>query len=215
MNEICIFGVATPYAEEIVESAERLNLKINLINNLNLPTGNLEAGNLIIFNSNLPIIVAPASSTERASAVLNSISMGANNFVNILDPTSAIASTVKFGCGNYVNSLVSIGSSTVFSCHTNINRNSTIGHHCEISSFVTTGPTVVLCGFVSVGVGTFIGAGAVILPKVKIGKNVVVGAGAVVTRDLPDDVVAIGNPAKIMRMNQPMRGLDRCPIHFQ
>jgi maltose O-acetyltransferase len=44
-----------------------------------------------------------------------------------------------------------------------------------------------------------IGAGAVVLPRVMIGENTVVGAGAVVTRDLPAGVVAVGNPARIVK----------------
>jgi maltose O-acetyltransferase len=38
-----------------------------------------------------------------------------------------------------------------------------------------------------------------VLPGVSIGENTVVGAGAVVTRDLPGDVVAVGNPARVVR----------------
>lgn len=42
-------------------------------------------------------------------------------------------------------------------------------------------------------------ANAVILPGITIGDNVVVGAGSVVTKDLPDNVVAVGNPCRILR----------------
>lgn len=52
---------------------------------------------------------------------------------------------------------------------------------------------------VRIGRCCWIGAGAIILPGVTIGDNVVVGAGSVVTKDLPDNVVAVGNPCKILR----------------
>lgn len=45
----------------------------------------------------------------------------------------------------------------------------------------------------------WLGGGVVVLPGVTIGENTVVGAGAVVTRDLPADVVAVGNPARVVR----------------
>lgn len=45
----------------------------------------------------------------------------------------------------------------------------------------------------------WIGAGAILLPGVCIGENAVVGAGTVVTRDVPDHMVAVGNPARIIR----------------
>ncbi len=52
---------------------------------------------------------------------------------------------------------------------------------------------------VRIGRNCWIGAGAIILPGVTIGDNVVVGAGSVVTRDLPDSVVAVGNPCRVLR----------------
>ncbi len=45
----------------------------------------------------------------------------------------------------------------------------------------------------------WIGAGVMILPGVHIGKNSVIGAGSVVTRDIPENVVAVGNPCRVMR----------------
>ena len=52
---------------------------------------------------------------------------------------------------------------------------------------------------VHIGENSWIGAGAVILPGVTIGKNTVIGAGSVVTKDIPDNVVAVGNPCKVLR----------------
>lgn len=52
---------------------------------------------------------------------------------------------------------------------------------------------------VRIGRNCWIGAGAMILPGVTIGDNTVVGAGSVVTKDLPADVVAVGNPCKVLR----------------
>ncbi len=52
---------------------------------------------------------------------------------------------------------------------------------------------------VRIGKNCWIGAGVVIVPGVTIGDNVVVGAGSVVTRDLPSDVVAVGNPCRVLR----------------
>lgn len=52
---------------------------------------------------------------------------------------------------------------------------------------------------VHIGRNCWIGAGAIILPGITIGDNVVVGAGSVVTKDLPSNVVAVGNPCKILR----------------
>lgn len=52
---------------------------------------------------------------------------------------------------------------------------------------------------VRIGKNCWIGAGVVIVPGITIGDNVVVGAGSIVTKDLPDNVVAVGNPCRILR----------------
>ena len=52
---------------------------------------------------------------------------------------------------------------------------------------------------VHIGRNSWIGAGAVIVPGVTIGKNVIIGAGSVVTKDIPDDVIAVGNPCRVLR----------------
>ncbi len=52
---------------------------------------------------------------------------------------------------------------------------------------------------VRIGDGTWIGARAMVLPGVTIGRRVLVAAGSVVTRDVPDDVLVAGNPARVVR----------------
>lgn len=52
---------------------------------------------------------------------------------------------------------------------------------------------------VHIGKNCWIGAGAIILPGVTIGDNSVIGAGSVVTKDIPVNVVAVGNPCKVLR----------------
>jgi maltose O-acetyltransferase len=52
---------------------------------------------------------------------------------------------------------------------------------------------------VEIGSDVWIGGGAIILPGVRIGSRTVVGAGSVVTRDIPEGVLAAGNPCRVIR----------------
>ena len=52
---------------------------------------------------------------------------------------------------------------------------------------------------VIIGNSVWIGGGAIICPGVTIGDRCVIGAGSVVTKDIPDDSVAVGNPARLIR----------------
>lgn len=76
---------------------------------------------------------------------------------------------------------------------TKIGKNFTIMQNCTIGSVYgpnggvpTIGDNVVMC------------AGSIVIGKVKIGNNVMIGAGAVVTKDVPDNAVVVGVPAKIV-----------------
>ena len=60
-----------------------------------------------------------------------------------------------------------------------------------------------------IGENAWIGAGVIIMPGVIIGRDTVIGAGSIVTKDIPDRVVAVGNPCRIMRQ---VSGHDR--IYF-
>lgn len=86
--------------------------------------------------------------------------------------------------------------------HSIINANTTISHNCVISSFVTICPGVNIGGNVKIHDECWIGIGATIINRVSIGRGSYIGAGAVVTQDVPENVLAVGVPAK------PLRKLD-------
>ena len=52
---------------------------------------------------------------------------------------------------------------------------------------------------VHIGKNCWLGAGVIVLPGVTIGDNTVIGAGSVVTKDIPSNVVAVGNPCRVLR----------------
>ena len=62
-----------------------------------------------------------------------------------------------------------------------------------------------------IGSNVWIGGSCVILPGVSIGNNVVIGAGSVVTKDIPDNVCAAGNPCRVIR---EITDADR-PFYFK
>lgn len=99
------------------------------------------------------------------------------------------------------------------------NFNLTLVDDCEIAigNSVMIAPNVTICAGthpvnpnlrrevaqynlpVHIGNNVWIGAGAIIMPGVRIGDNTVIGAGSIVTKDIPSDVVAFGNPCRVIR----------------
>ena len=86
-----------------------------------------------------------------------------------------------------------------------INQLTSIGHDVMIEEFCEICPNVSISGNCKLGPYTFIGTGAIILPKVVIGKNVIIGAGSVVTKDIPDNSLALGMPAKVVKQLEPLK----------
>jgi sugar O-acyltransferase (sialic acid O-acetyltransferase NeuD family) len=105
--------------------------------------------------------------------------------------------TIGEGCiicaGNIITSQVTIGDFTI------VNLDCTIGHDVTIGKYTNISPGVHISGRVSIGDECFIGTGAAIVPNVSIGNGCFIGAGAVVTKDIPDNVLAVGVPAKPIR----------------
>jgi sugar O-acyltransferase (sialic acid O-acetyltransferase NeuD family) len=124
-------------------------------------------------------------STISSKAIIGSQEVTIGTGTNILD--GAILSnsvSVGIGCIIYYNAIIT--------------------HDCVVDDFVEISPSATLLGRSKVGSFTQIGANATILPDVVIGSNVIIGAGAVVTKNIPDNCVAYGNPAKIIREIEPL-----------
>ncbi len=90
-------------------------------------------------------------------------------------------------------------------------RPSTIGDNCWIYPNVTIGAKTLDTGdgktkehYPTIGENTVIYAGAVIVGSVKIGKNVTIGANSVVINDVPDNAIAVGIPAKVIKIKNPV-----------
>lgn len=77
-----------------------------------------------------------------------------------------------------------------------------IGKNCKILHGVTMGGRAGHKGLPIIGDNVVIGTHAQLIGNVKIGNNSIVGAGAIITHDVPDNVVVVGNPARILKSNK-------------
>jgi sugar O-acyltransferase (sialic acid O-acetyltransferase NeuD family) len=120
-------------------------------------------------------------------------------FTNIIHPSVILSSFATLGQGNVFFHRVTVQAETRIGDHVILNTGAQVDHDCTIGNFVHLAPGAILCGNVEVGEGAFIGTGAIVIPRKKIGAWSIVGAGAVVIDDVPEGVVVVGNPARIIR----------------
>ena len=115
-----------------------------------------------------------------------------------IHPSVQVGKDVLIGSGAVVMANVVINSGTRIGENAIINTGATVDHDCLIGDYVHISPGAHLGGDVEIGDLTHIGIGVSIIPNIKIGKEVVIGAGAVVIEDIPDNVTAVGVPAKVI-----------------
>jgi sugar O-acyltransferase (sialic acid O-acetyltransferase NeuD family) len=121
------------------------------------------------------------------------------SLLTVVHPRAVVARSALLGDGTVVMALAVINADARIGRGAIINTGAVVEHDCDVGNFAHISPNATLGGGVSVGEITHIGIGATVLPKRRIGARSVMGAGAVVVHDLPDDVVAVGVPARIRR----------------
>lgn len=119
--------------------------------------------------------------------------------VAIVHPRAVIAPDVTVGAGTVIFAGVVVNTGTTIGENVVLNTGCTVDHHNFIADHAHIAPGAHLGGDVRIGEGAFVGIGATVMPQRTIGARAIVGAGAVVTRDVPDDVIVVGSPARPLR----------------
>ena len=119
-------------------------------------------------------------------------------FPVIISPEAIVDKSVKIDEGTVImpGSIINIDSSIGKNCI--MNSGAIIEHDCKIGDHCHIAPGVHVSGAVKIDKLSFIGIGTTIIQGIKIGENVTIGAGSVIIKDIPDNVIAVGNPAKIV-----------------
>lgn len=208
---------AKGFAKEVLEVLHQMN-QIENVEFYDDVSGDLPA----LLYSKFPILKTDTEVLKHFSTIDNKFTIGIGNpilrkklydkftslggkFTSTISIKSSIGSygvNIEEGCnimtGTIITNDVLIGKGCL------INLNCTIGHDCIIGDFVEASPGVHISGNCKINSYTTIGTNATILPRISIGKNVVIGAGSVVTKDVPDNSMVVGVPAKVIKELIPL-----------
>lgn len=115
----------------------------------------------------------------------------------IVHPSAIISAYAKVeaGCTILAQSVIHTNACVKTGCI--INTGVVVEHDCIIQDYVNLCPNVAIAGHTEIGKRTFVGIGSTIIDQITIGNDVKIGAGSVVIKDIPDDCLVMGVPAKI------------------
>jgi sugar O-acyltransferase (sialic acid O-acetyltransferase NeuD family) len=123
-------------------------------------------------------------------------------FVSIVHPTAYVAPTARIGHGCIIGPFANVGSYVQMEDHVLLNLYSAAGHDVHIGSFCVFSPYSVANGGSRLDDSVFLGTHATVTPNIRVGAESKVAAGAVVYRDVPEQSLAMGNPAKSFPLKQ-------------
>ena len=213
MKDILIFG-AGGFGMEVawlIEDINRLKPTWNLLGFLDedeTKWGEKKFGYNVLGDANYlesiprPVAVAVAigDPNHRRSVVERLNSLNAE-FPSLVHPSVVMSKTVKISEGVIIAAGSVLTVEIEIGAHTHIDTACAIGHEARLGAYVRLNPSVSIAGNVTLADGVYVGSGATIIQGLTIGANTVVGAGGVVVHDLPDNVVAVGNPARVIKTN--------------
>jgi sugar O-acyltransferase (sialic acid O-acetyltransferase NeuD family) len=119
----------------------------------------------------------------------------------IINPSSYVSADAYLGAGVLLMGMNAVNHGVRLDDFVALDWQVTVGHGSHLGQALFAGPGSRVAGDVDCGKESYLGLGCQVIEKVYIGEHSVIGAGAVVTRDIPDNVVAVGSPAKVIREN--------------
>jgi len=122
---------------------------------------------------------------------------------NIIHPSARIVEKSHLGKGIVFFPNCVISTETDIGDFTCFNTGVSVSHDSRIGRFTTINPGCFINGEVRVGDCAYIGSSAVIINRVTVGDYAIIGAGAVVIKDIPQNTTSVGNPSKVIKVQNP------------
>ena len=144
------------------------------------------------------LIVAIGDNSVRRRIADRALELGAT-FGSAVSPLAHFSPACQVGPGAMIFPRVTVSTNVVVGAHVILGVHSSVSHDCRVGDFSFLCPGARLTGNVTLGDEVMIGTNACVIPGKSVGRGTTVGAGAAVVEDLPENVIAVGVPARVKR----------------
>lgn len=206
MKDIIVIG-ASGFGKEVLWLAKRLNRNvIGFLDDTPEKQNTELCGCLVIGKiddftkfDNIEFVIAIGSPRGRDLVFRKMMASGTPQFATLIDPTVVVGENIKIGDGSLICAGVILTVDICVGKQVIINLNSTIGHDVVIENFVTIAPNVSISGNVNLANKVEVGTNATIKQKITVGQGAMVGMGSVVTKNVEENKLIVGNPARAIK----------------
>lgn len=142
---------------------------------------------------------------EYREILYNDLSSKGFRFTTLIDPSAIVSVTAIIGAGSIIGNNAFVSSQVQIGINSLIQQNVVTGHDSIIEAHSILSAGSFLGGMAKVGSKTFIGSNVAIKERISIGSQTIIGIGSVVINNVPDCVVAAGNPSIVIKSNNSKR----------
>ena len=142
---------------------------------------------------------------EIREKIANEITCMGYHLATLIHLNVHIPDSTKIGDGVVICSNAFISCDVTIGNNAYIQPNALVGHNTTIGNNSVISPSVNIAGGCQIGFNTYIGMNASVKEETNIGDNTIIGMASVVIRDIPSEMIALGNPARPMKKNEDKR----------
>jgi sugar O-acyltransferase (sialic acid O-acetyltransferase NeuD family) len=135
----------------------------------------------------------------RKDKIISKSGIEVDRFETVIHPTASVSRMAKIGAGVVIFQNVTVTSNVEIGCYNIILPNTVVSHDVVVGDYTCITGGVSISGNVIIGRSCYIGTNSTIIDNIRIGNYCLVGMGSVVLREVPDNTVVVGNPARVLR----------------
>lgn len=211
MNDKCVIIGAGGHAKVVIDAAKKNGFEVIGVTDETLEIGSECLGCAVlgkddilkqIYSSDLKTAfmgIGQVGYPALRNKLYEKIKKDGYVFPKLVHPTAYVGMNVQIGDGTLICPYAVINPEAVIGELCIINSAAVVEHEVCVEDGVHIAVHATILGQAYIKKNTFIGAGSVVLQGVSVGENCIIGAGSVVLYDIPDNCVAVGTPAKIVK----------------
>lgn len=146
----------------------------------------------------IELVIAIGEPADK-SILMDRVKKAGYMLARVIHPLASISPSATIGEGVIMKAGTIVSADAVLEDNVSMEEYAVVGHDSVVRKNSQISAFVFIAGNCIIGEGTFIGLSVPVKERITIGNNVVIGMGSVVVNDIPDDVIAIGNPARPMK----------------